>query len=78
MKERLIRSFRDLVEINYIHLKETDASVSGYIVLENEVVYGKSLSKIDLGVIRSNQWVKKCYYLGENHIQKHFVKNHIF
>ena len=56
--ERFMRSFKDLIEIDYIHLKEMDASASGYIVLENKVVHWKPLSKFDLGIIRSNQWVK--------------------
>ena len=77
VKKRLRRDYKDLVVIDCIHLKETDAAASGYIVLENEVVYGKPFSKFDLGIIRSNEWVKKYYYLGENHIQKHFVKKQI-
>ena len=54
VKDRLICIFKDLVETDYIHLKEMVASASGYVVLENEVAFGKPLSKTDLCVIKSN------------------------
>lgn len=73
VKAKLIKNFYNYVYIPPIFLNLRDKEADPYTCLENEICYGRSLTKRALGIIRNNKWVEEFFHMGEHYLMKHLI-----